>query len=149
MVSYQIPPVFTVFTWFLWPPQMLLKLLTSLVMGLPSVSSCLTSFSCSLPPSLSICLFLFLSPSLVTLSLKHHSNLRQGIGCQETGFIPHCMSTKVEGVGGGVTISSTAENWRPWGLHSTIMAVLKNRKTGTGGREQRRWWVNEMVAVGV
>lgn len=91
------------------------------------MSSHLTFFFCFLPPCLSIYVFLFVS---VTPSFKHHSNLLQGIGCQETGFSPHCMSTKVEGVGGGVTISRTAENWRPGGLHSTITVVLKRRSSG-------------------
>ena len=65
-------------------------------------------------------------------SLKHHSNLLRGIGCQETRFSPHCTLTKVEGVGGGVTISRATENWTEGDLHSTIMVVLKRR--GAAGR---------------
>lgn len=45
------------------------------------------------------------------------------------------MPTKVEGVGGGVTISRTGENWGPRDWHSTIMGVLEeeDRQPGRDG----------------
>lgn len=63
---------------------------TSLFMNHPAVSSYLTF----LPLSLSHSLFPPLSSTHMQ-SLKHHGNLLGGIGCQETGFAPYCMLTKV------------------------------------------------------
>lgn len=77
------------------------------------------------------------------LSLKCHSNLLWGIGCQETGFVPHCVLTKVEGMGGGFTISSTGENRRP--------GVVALHNQGCVGEEEdrqdvmQRWWEGERL----
>lgn len=81
------------------------------------------------------------------LSLKHHGNLLRGIGCQDTGLAPHCTLTKVEGVGGRVTISRTGENWRPRGpafLNGVCVRGEEDRQAG----KRAKWW-GELLAVGV
>lgn len=47
------------------------------------------------------------------------------------------MPTKVEGVGGGVTISTTGENWRPRGLAlHNHGCVREEEDRGQAGRDE-------------
>lgn len=51
------------------------------------------------------------------------------------------MPTKVEGVGGGVTISRTGENWRPRGLALHNHGCVREEEDSEGG--MGRWGVSE------
>lgn len=104
-------------------------------MNLPAVSSYLTSFYLSLPHSLARSL----SPSLPPMqSFKHHGNLLGGIGCQETGFAPHCMLTKVAVRWGGYNQQDCGE-LEACGTGALQLRVCWRQRLGGTERGMSEW----------
>lgn len=80
---------------------------------------------------------MYLPPSLSCCLLSTTATFSEGLVARRQDWLPIVCPTKVEGVGGGVTISRTGENWRPRGpalLHHGCVREVEDRQAEREGR---------------